>query len=115
MVQVTEKASSWAPYRYDPDVIKRADPNKRRRWLIPLVLLAQIAFKARHCPLLSEEQLCSETLCICRTGFFLSLHAVMRMAISVGDVLLLQCSIWPSYRPACSPSIAGLKPVGFVG
>ena len=73
MVQVTEKASSWAPYRYDPDVIKRADPNKRRRWLIPLVLLAQIAFKARHCPLLSEEQLCSETLCICRTGFFFEL------------------------------------------
>jgi hypothetical protein len=44
---VTEKALQRQPYRYDPATIKRADPNKRRRWLIPLVLAAQIAFKVR--------------------------------------------------------------------
>lgn len=35
----------WQPYRYSPGVVRRHDPNKKRRWLIPLVLLAQIAFK----------------------------------------------------------------------
>ena len=44
---MTEKALQRQPYRYDPATIKRADPNKRRRWLIPLVLAAQIAFKVR--------------------------------------------------------------------
>ncbi len=44
-MQVTQKSLEWAPYRYDPAVVRRNDPNKKRRWLIPLVLLAQIAFK----------------------------------------------------------------------
>ena len=44
-VQVTEKALQRQPFRYDAATIRRADPNKRRRWLIPLVLAAQIAFK----------------------------------------------------------------------
>jgi hypothetical protein len=35
----------WKPYKYSAKVVRRHDPNKRRRWLIPLVLLAQIAFK----------------------------------------------------------------------
>ena len=43
--QVTQKSLEWAPYRYDAAVVRRNDPNKKRRWLIPLVLLAQIAFK----------------------------------------------------------------------
>ncbi|CAL8463424.1 g2958 [Coccomyxa elongata] len=45
MRQVTQKSMEWTPYRYDPSVVRRNDPNKKRRWLIPLVLLAQIAFK----------------------------------------------------------------------
>jgi hypothetical protein len=60
-MQVTERASAGAPYRYSADVIKRADPNKRRRWLIPLVLLAQIAFKVRPC--LPCQPLCG-SLCL---------------------------------------------------
>lgn len=35
----------WSPYTHDANVVKRSDPNKKRRWLIPLVLAAQIAFK----------------------------------------------------------------------
>ncbi len=42
---MTQKSVEWTPYRYDPTVVRRNDPNKKRRWLIPLVLLAQIAFK----------------------------------------------------------------------
>ncbi|KAK9917929.1 hypothetical protein WJX75_009711 [Coccomyxa subellipsoidea] len=45
MRKVTQKSLEWAPYRYDAAVVRRNDPNKKRRWLIPLVLLAQIAFK----------------------------------------------------------------------
>ncbi len=31
-------------FRYDAKALRRADPNKRRRWLIPLVLAAQVPF-----------------------------------------------------------------------
>ena len=44
-VQVADKAMQWPPYTYSPEEVKRSDPNKKRRWLIPLVLAAQIAFK----------------------------------------------------------------------
>lgn len=44
-VQVADKAMQWSPYIYSPEEVKRNDPNKKRRWLIPLVLAAQIAFK----------------------------------------------------------------------
>ncbi len=43
--QVVDRAMQWSPYAYDANVVKRSDPNKKRRWLIPLVLAAQIAFK----------------------------------------------------------------------
>ena len=39
----------WLPYTYDAKVVQRSDPNKKRRWLIPLVLAAQIAFKVPPC------------------------------------------------------------------
>lgn len=45
LVQVADKAMQWSPYTYDAKLVKRSDPNKKRRWLIPLVLVAQIAFK----------------------------------------------------------------------
>ena len=48
-VQVAEKAMQWSPYTYSPEEVKRNDPNKKRRWLIPLVLAAQIAFKVGQC------------------------------------------------------------------
>ena len=44
-VQVVDRAMQWSPYTYDAKVVQRSDPNKKRRWLIPLVLAAQIAFK----------------------------------------------------------------------
>ena len=46
-VQVADKAMQWTPYSYSDKVVKRNDPNKKRRWLIPVVLAAQIAFKVR--------------------------------------------------------------------
>ena len=49
-VQVADKAMQWSPYTYSPAEVKRNDPNKKRRWLIPLVLAAQIAFKVGQCP-----------------------------------------------------------------
>lgn len=49
-VQVADKAMQWSPYTYSPEEVKRNDPNKKRRWLIPLVLAAQIAFKVGQCP-----------------------------------------------------------------
>ncbi|CAL5223679.1 g6230 [Coccomyxa viridis] len=45
MTEVADKAMQWSPYTYSPEEVKRNDPNKKRRWLIPLVLAAQIAFK----------------------------------------------------------------------
>ena len=50
VVQVADKAMQWQPYTYSPNEVKRNDPNKKRRWLIPLVLAAQIAFKVGHQP-----------------------------------------------------------------
>ena len=46
-MQVADMAMQWSPYTFDAKVVKRNDPNKKRRWLIPLVLAAQIAFKVR--------------------------------------------------------------------
>lgn len=34
-------------FAVDPKAQHKADPNKRHRWLIPLLIAAQIAFKVR--------------------------------------------------------------------
>ena len=44
---MADKALQWTPYSYSDKIVKRNDPNKKRRWLIPVVLAAQIAFKVR--------------------------------------------------------------------
>ena len=44
-MQVVDRAMQWSPYTHDAKLVQRSDPNKKRRWLIPLVLAAQIAFK----------------------------------------------------------------------
>lgn len=38
-------SSHAAPFVVDPKAKAKADPNKRHRWFIPLLLAAQIAFK----------------------------------------------------------------------
>lgn len=35
-------AAERGGFRYDAKAVKRADPNKRRRWLIPVILAAQV-------------------------------------------------------------------------
>ena len=52
----------WTPYSYSDKVVKRSDPNKKRRWLIPLILAAQIAFKVR-CSRCSHHILCLSPAC----------------------------------------------------
>ena len=43
-------ALSEEPYVYDEEVVaKKSNPNKKMRWLIPVVLAAQVAFKVRFC------------------------------------------------------------------
>ena len=61
-VQVAEKAMQWAPYSYSDKVVKRNDPNKKRRWLIPLILAAQVAFKVR-CSRCSHHVQCLSPAC----------------------------------------------------
>eukprot|EP01024_Parvocaulis_polyphysoides_P041944 TRINITY_DN38464_c1_g1_i1.p3 TRINITY_DN38464_c1_g1~~TRINITY_DN38464_c1_g1_i1.p3 ORF type:complete len:170 (+),score=28.49 TRINITY_DN38464_c1_g1_i1:307-816(+) len=33
------------PYEYDPLLTKKSNPNKKRKWLIPLVFVVQVAIK----------------------------------------------------------------------
>ena len=41
--KLTEVAMNVQPWRYDPRAAARAaNPNRRRKWLIPLVLAAQV-------------------------------------------------------------------------
>lgn len=35
----------YGAFKFDPKVARRRDPNRRRRWLIPLILAAQVALK----------------------------------------------------------------------
>lgn len=44
--KVVDTALNVAPYEYRPAAAKKAaDPNRRRKWLIPLILAAQVAAK----------------------------------------------------------------------
>lgn len=46
MQQVTNIALTEEPYTFDEQAISRKyNPNKKLRWLIPVVLAAQVAFK----------------------------------------------------------------------
>ena len=38
-------AAERGAFRYDAKAVKRADPNKRRRWLIPVILAAQVRLR----------------------------------------------------------------------
>ena len=57
-------SSHAAPFVVDPDAKAKADPNKRHRWFIPLLLAAQIAFKVsfavRSTPRLPSGNIMSE-------------------------------------------------------
>jgi len=46
-------------FRYDAKALRRADPNKRRRWLIPLVLAAQVPSRPPSPPPLRWPPKCS--------------------------------------------------------
>ncbi len=43
--QVVECSKNHQPYEWSPSVERATDPNKRRRWLVIPVILAQIALK----------------------------------------------------------------------
>ena len=44
-LQIVGVAQSATPFVYDPKTAKKRSPNRRRRWLIPLLIIAQVAFK----------------------------------------------------------------------
>lgn len=45
-MQIKDMALEYKPWRWDPKAAaKAANPDRRRKWLIPLVLLAQVAIK----------------------------------------------------------------------
>eukprot|EP00889_Picochlorum_renovo_P002157 jgi/Picre1/29187/NNA_004580.t1 len=47
--KVVEVALNNAPYEYSPEAAQKAsNPNRRRKWLIPLVLAAQIGAKTKR-------------------------------------------------------------------
>ena len=46
-VQIADMAVSGAPYMYSKKQAARATPNKRKRWLIPVLLAGQILLKVR--------------------------------------------------------------------
>ena len=51
--QVTNVAMTEEPYTYEEAAVaKKYNPNKKLRWLIPVALAAQVAFKV--CPLASS-------------------------------------------------------------
>ena len=45
LVQIVSVAQSAPAFQYDPSISKKRNPNKRRRWLIPLFIIAQVALK----------------------------------------------------------------------
>ncbi|KAL0047664.1 hypothetical protein WJX82_008800 [Trebouxia sp. C0006] len=45
MSQIVSVAQSAPAFQYDPSTSKKRNPNKRRRWLIPLFIIAQVALK----------------------------------------------------------------------
>lgn len=46
LLQVKDVALNFEAWEYDPKAAaKAANPDRRRKWLIPLVLLAQVALK----------------------------------------------------------------------
>ncbi|DBA84015.1 hypothetical protein WJX77_008857 [Trebouxia sp. C0004] len=45
MSQIVCVAQSAPAFHYDPSISKKRNPNKRRRWLIPLFIIAQVALK----------------------------------------------------------------------
>ena len=47
LAQLVSAAESGG-FRYDARAVRRADPNKRRRWLIPVILAAQVPAHLRH-------------------------------------------------------------------
>ncbi|KAK9815698.1 hypothetical protein WJX72_008234 [[Myrmecia] bisecta] len=55
MKEVVKVALETEPYRHDPSVQARSNPNRRRKWLIPFVLAAQIAFKVLVLDRLMED------------------------------------------------------------
>ncbi len=49
-MQVTNKAASTSPYTFNPEeVARKSDPNKKLKWLVPVLFAAQIAFKVPAC------------------------------------------------------------------
>ena len=107
--QVTQKSLEWSPYRYDAAVVRRNDPNKKRRWLIPLVLLAQITFKVLVLDRVLEEdgitgdaygpydpefiqeereRIAREKVRGCLTCVRLLLHDVSTVPVIVGGIIL---------------------------
>jgi len=54
--KVVEVALNVVPYEYSPEVAKKAsNPNRRRKWLIPLVIAAQIGAKFLLDKLLDDD------------------------------------------------------------
>lgn len=45
LLQIVSVAQSVPAFKYNPKDSKKRNPNKRRRWLIPLFIVAQIALK----------------------------------------------------------------------
>ena len=44
-MQIVNVAQSVTSFKYDASTAKKQNPNRKRRWLIPLLILAQVAFK----------------------------------------------------------------------
>ncbi|CAG9464137.1 unnamed protein product [Pedinophyceae sp. YPF-701] len=57
MVDAMEKGLE--PYEYDGKGDERGNPDRRRRWLIPLLIVAQVAFKFLVLDKLSDEDACT--------------------------------------------------------
>lgn len=45
VLQIVSVAQAVPTFRYDPNTSKKRNPNRRRRWLIPLFIIAQVALK----------------------------------------------------------------------
>lgn len=60
--QIVSIAQSVPAFKWNPKDSKKRNPNKRRRWLIPLFIVAQVALKVsrlvliQHCPQDVTEQ-----------------------------------------------------------
>ena len=45
-LQVTDMAASCSPYTFNQqEVARKNDPNKKLKWLVPILFAAQLAFK----------------------------------------------------------------------